>query len=117
MTNTKRIVVMMMLFVILSSLLVVVYANPPLETEEIDFISYNNPHDYATVPEGLYVFIYQGTAPYLSVEIDTATCIEGRLYVFDSNNEIVTEISDETVMNYTCNLDALFFCDIKSGDI
>lgn len=109
MTNTKRIVVMMMLFVILSSLLVVVYANPPLETEEIDFISHSNPHDYATVPDGLYVFIYQGTAPYLSVEIDTTTCVEGRMYVFDSNTEIVTEISDKTVMNYTCNQDALFF--------
>lgn len=109
MINTKRTVIIILLFLILSSFLVVVYANPPLEMEEIDLNPGVNPHAYATVPNGLYVFIYQGYAPFLSVDINTSACVEGRLYVFDTTTELVTEISNQTVITYTCNQDALFF--------
>lgn len=109
MSTIRKLVTIVILFAFLLVLFTTVSANAPMDTNETTNTPNINPYEYGTAPEHLYVFLYRGYEPYLSVEIDTSTCVEGRLYVFDAERNTVTEISCQQVSFYTCTKDALFF--------
>lgn len=68
-----------------------------------------NPYEYGSAPDGLYIFLYHGTAPYLDMDIDTSECVIDRLYMYDLTSDAVTEISDESVSAYTATKDTLYY--------
>lgn len=78
-------------------------------TEDMNTPPALNPFEYAKTPEGLYVFIYHGSSPYLSVDIDTSGCVVDRLYVYHSTADSVIEISEQSVTAYTYTQTALYY--------
>ena len=74
-------------------------------TVQIDY----NAYEYGTPPDGMYVFIYHGSNPYYSLNIDLSQCILDRLYVYDEAQDIVVQVSDQCVSTYTATKNALFY--------
>ena len=109
MLNAKKLVIMIMVFVLMSSLIIAAFAISPIDMEEIVTSSKVNPYEYGTVPDEIYTFIYRGTAPYLSIDIDTSSCVLNRLYVYNETDNSVVEISEQNVKEYTTTMDALFY--------
>lgn len=68
-----------------------------------------NPYEYGNAPDGVYVFIYRGTAPYKSMEIDTASCVVNRLYVYDASKNTIEEVTAQAVTEFTETKDALYY--------
>ena len=109
MLNAKKLFAMIMVLMLMSSLVIAVFAIPPIDMEDNVTLSNVNPHEYSTIPEEIYPFIYRGTAPYLSVDIDTSACVLNRLYVYNETDNSVAEISELSVTEYTATMDALFY--------
>lgn len=76
---------------------------------EIDFTDSINPHNYALPPDGVFPFLYDGTAPFLGREVDVSDCKIDRLYVYYENTDSVIEVTNQTVFLYTETNDYLFF--------
>ncbi|MBQ8358967.1 MAG: hypothetical protein IJX37_03490 [Oscillospiraceae bacterium] len=64
---------------------------------------------YGVVPEHLYPFIYPGSNPYPWVEIDTANCTVGKIYVYNRDSNILTPISSDTAKTYAATADYLYY--------
>lgn len=64
---------------------------------------------YGVVPEHLYPFIYPGSNPYPWVEIDTANCTVGKIYVYNRNTDILTPIGSDTAKTYAATTDYLYY--------
>lgn len=109
MSNARKSVSLFMLLVFLLVFFTAASANSFIDTEEMIITPNVNPYEYGTSPDDLYVFLYRGYEPYLTIDIDTSGCIESRLYVFDAEINSVTEIFSQPVSLYTCTQDALFF--------
>jgi len=109
MSKARKSVSLFMLLVLLFVFFTTASANSFIDTEEMILTPNVNPYEYSTSPDNLYVFLYRGYEPYLAMDIDTSACIEGRLYVFDTELNSVTEISSQPVTLYTCTKDALFY--------
>lgn len=109
MLNTKKLVLWLMVLVLMSSFVIVAFAISPIDMGDNVTLSNVNPHEYSTIPEDIYPFIYRGTAPYLSVDIDTSECVLNRLYVYNETDNSVAEISELSVTEYTATMDALFY--------
>ena len=109
MLNAKKLMVVIMTCVLMSSLIIAAFAIPPIDMEEIVTSPNINPYEYGTVPDEIYTFIYRGSAPYLSIDIDTTTCVLNRLYVYNKTDDSVVEISEQNVKEYTTTIDALFY--------
>lgn len=114
MYNTRKIITILSVLALLGSFLMVAFAKSSSDitiSEPIDLIvnQTTDPYAYATSPDGLYVFRYYGTAPYLSMDIDTSMCSIGRLYVYDALTDTVLQVSTQEVSVYTCTQDALFY--------
>ena len=105
----RRTVIIILSIAILCSLFVVVFAVTTSNTEDMATLSAVDPFEYAKAPDGLYVFIYHGSSPYMSVDIDTSGCVVDRLYVYDSTTDSVAEISEQSVTAYTYTINALYY--------
>ena len=105
----RRTVVIILSIAILCSLFIVVFAVTNSNTEDGTAPLAGNPFEYAQAPDGLEVFIYHGSSPYLSVDIDTSGCVVDRLYVYDSTTDSVAEISEQSVTAYTYTQTALYY--------
>lgn len=105
----RRTVVIILSIAILCSLFIGVFAVTNSNTEDMTTPSTVNPFEYAKAPDGIYVFIYHGSSPYMSVDIDTAECVVGRLYVYNSMTDSVIEISEQSVTAYTYTQSALYY--------
>ena len=105
----RRTVIIILSIAILCSLFVVVFAVANSNTEDGTAPLAGNPFEYAQAPEGLYVFIYHGSSPYMSVDIDTSGCVVDRLYVYNSTTDSVVEISEQSVTAYTYTVNALYY--------
>ena len=105
----RRTVVIILSIAILCSLFVVVFAVANSNTEDGTAPLAGNPFEYAQAPDGLEAFIYHGSSPYLSVDIDTSGCVVDRLYVYNSTTDSVIEISEQSVTAYTYTQTALYY--------
>ena len=114
MLNAKKLVVMIMVLILMSSLVIAVFAIPPIDMEEIATSSSVNPYEYGIAPDEIYTFIYRGTAPYISIDIDTSTCVFNRLYVYNETDDSVVEISEQSVREYKTTMDALFYVTVSN---
>lgn len=76
--STRRTVVIILSIAILCSLFVGVFAVTNSNTEDMTTPSVVNPFEYAKAPDGIYLFIYYGSSPYMSVDIDTSECVVDR---------------------------------------
>lgn len=96
-----------------------VFADSTIDTGNNSLVE-TSPYEYNTAPDGLYVFLYHGHAPYLNMDIDTSECIADRLYVYSSADNTVLEICDVNVLLYTATKDALYYstsaCEIVKTD-
>ena len=88
-------VVIILSIAILCSLFVVVFAGTNSNTEDMSTSSTVNPFEYAKAPAGLDAFIYHGYTPYSCLNADTSECVTDRLYVYNSANDSLIEISEE----------------------
>lgn len=68
-----------------------------------------NPFEYARAPEGIDAFIYHGYTPDSCLNADTSECVADRLYVYNSADDSLIEISEEIVTGYTCTRTALYY--------
>lgn len=109
MSAIRRFIAIVMLCVLLLVLFTAASANSSMNTNWTIITPNINPYEYGYSPEHLYVFLYHGYSPYFSVDIDISMCTENRLYVYDVEQNTVTEMSDQQVTYYTCTKDALFF--------
>lgn len=109
MSTIRKFIAIVMLSVLLLVLFTAASANSSVNTNWTTITPNINPYEYGYSPEHLYVFLYHGYSPYFSVDIDTSMCTENRLYVYDTEQNTVTEISSQQVTYYTCTKDALFF--------
>ena len=109
MFKVRKIIVVLMTLAILCGLCGMVFATTNAIEEDTTTPSAVNPFEYAKAPDGLYVFIYYGSSPYMSVDIDTSECVVGRLYVYNSTTASVTEISEQSVTAYTYTINALYY--------
>lgn len=105
----RRTVVIILSIAILCSLFVGVFAVTNSNTEDGTVPLADNPFEYAQAPDGLEAFIYHGSSPYLSVDIDTSGCVVDRLYVYNSTTDSVIEISEQSVTAYTYTQTALYY--------
>lgn len=105
----KALVSLLLVLALVFSLTAAVAAIPPIDTEEMILPTTLNPNEYGTPPDGVEVFLYNGSAMNLSAEIDTSSCIADRLYVYDTAADSVTEVCSQTVSVYTATKDALFY--------
>lgn len=105
----RRTVVIILSIAILCSLFIVVFAVTNSNTEDGTAPLAGNPFEYAQAPDGLEAFIYHGSSPYLSVDIDTSGCVVDRLYVYNSTTDSVIEISEQSVTAYTYTQTALYY--------
>ena len=64
---------------------------------------------YGVVPEHLYPFIYPGSNPYPWVEIDTANCTVGKIYVYNRDSDILTPIGSDAAKTYAATADYLYY--------
>ena len=109
MTKARKTIVFFMTLAILCSLCGMVFATTNAILDDTTTPPMVNPFEYATAPDGLYVFIYHGSPPYMSIDIDTSECIVGRLYVYNSATDSVNELSAQTVSAYTYTQTALYY--------
>lgn len=107
--SKKLFLCVMLIVLITSSMTGTVWADSPITSGEIDLSASVNPYDYAFPPDGIFPFLYDGTAPFLTLEIDTSDCKIDRLYIYDEQSDRVREVIDETVILYTETNDYLFF--------
>lgn len=105
----KTAVSLLLIVALLFSLSTFATADSSRFKEETSLGSKLNPYAYRTAPDDLYVFLYHGTAPLLTIEIDTTECVVGRLYVYNGVEGTVTEVCDQVVEAYTVTQDALYF--------
>lgn len=109
MITARKTIVIFMTLAILCGLCGMVFATTNAILEDTATPPTLNPFEYAKAPDGLYVFIYHGSPPYMSIDIDTSGCIVGRLYAYNSATDSVVEISAQTVSAYTYTQTALYY--------
>ena len=116
MGKARKIIFILIILAILGSLFMVVFATASDNADDMLTPAALNPFEYAKAPEELYVFLYRGTIPYLSMDIDTSKCAVNRLYVYNAVNKTVTRISEQEVSAYamTCSVEA-FATTFKGG--
>ena len=107
--RNKTVTRLILYVVLLCCLTQTVSANSPLETELIDITSGEDRFESMISPDGIYPFIYDGTEPYISVDIDTSMCTVGRLYVYNQAADTVIEVFNGSVLLYNETKDYLYF--------
>ena len=109
MSKRNTVSTLLVVALLLVSLTVMVSADMIIGTEEMVLPTASNPYDYGFAPDGLRVFLYHGTEPFLTVDIDTSECVVDRLYVYNSVTESLSEICNQAVSAYTTTKDALYY--------
>ena len=105
----KLLVCFLMIAMLFTCIPSTVLADSSIDLGEIDFGNSTNPYNYALPPDGVFPFLYDGTAPFLECEIDISGCEIGRLYVYYEDTDSVIEVTNQTVFLYTETKDYLFF--------
>ena len=73
--SKKTVISIFVIIALLFSLSAAATADNTIDTEEMVLPTNLNPYEYGTAPDSLYVFLYHGTAPYLTIDIDTSSCV------------------------------------------
>lgn len=105
----KNIVIFTLSVAIICGLFIGVFAAGNTNSGDISTPPTTNPFEYAKAPDGLDAFIYHGYTPDSCLNADTSECVADRLYIYNSADDSLTEISEEIVTAYTCTQTALYY--------
>ena len=84
-------------------------ADTPINTEDILVMSTSNPFEYGTAPNDICIVLYDGATPYLPADMDVSSCVVNGLYVYNTADNSVAEISNQSVSTYTATRSALYY--------
>lgn len=107
MMKARKMTVILVVLAILCGMVIGVLAVD--DSNAASTMSADNHFAYANAPEGLYMFIYHGSAPYFGLEIDTSECIINRLYVYNAEDDSLAMVSDQAITAYTYTQTALYY--------